>query len=120
MNRKIIFVLFIILTVFIIIYIENGINSYDLKFYHGKDNGAFVEFESICILSAIFFLIMSKKNKIINCIIGFILGIIIGIFSYLMLANFGIFGLAFNVVGCLLFIIVFFVLEKWKVKTEKK
>lgn len=118
MKRKIIFTLFIVLTIFVIAFIENRINSNDLRFYHGKDDGAFVEFQSICILSALFFLVMSKKNKIINCLIGFVLGIIIGIFSYLFLAYIGVFGLTFNIIGCLLFMILFFVFEKIESKNK--
>src|SRR5688572_24192897 len=88
MVRQILFLLFIVATAITIWYLSDRINAYDLRFYHGKDNGYLTRIESICILSSIFWLLMSDyskiKNKVMLPVAGFfsvILGLIVGLLS---------------------------------------
>ncbi|MCW2119593.1 hypothetical protein [Flavobacterium sp. 7A] len=118
MQRKIIFILFIIVAVAATIYLESRINAFDLRFYHGKDGGAIAEFELVCFLSSLFFVVMNKGNLIIKALIGFVLGIVIGVVSYLAVAYFGASNVVFIIVSCILFITTFFALEKWKLNKE--
>jgi len=114
MNRKISFIIFIVLIAIVIYIIEYGIKTYDMRFYTGKDNGLAKQFESICILSTIYFIIMSKQKRLLNGLFGLLVGIITGVVCYFVLSFLGIFGLLYHILSCLVFIIVFHGIEKLK------
>ena len=114
MNRKILFIIFIVLTTIVIGIIEYGIRTYDMRFYAGKDNGLAKQFESICILSTIYFIIMSKQKRLLYGLFGLLVGIITGVVCYFVLSSLGVFGLLFHIISCLIFIIIFHGIEKLK------
>ncbi len=103
MIRVFIRAIYIILTALVIAYIDNGIRTYDMDFYHGKDNGYFLRFESIIILNTIFYMLMinGKKHKLITYLkqggIGFLTAVIIGIAVYLIFAGVDSYGLTYHI-----------------------
>ena len=117
MIRKIKFSVLLLIIASVIIYLDYKISTYDMRFYYGKDDGIFVRLESICELSTLFFLVMSKHNRVLNIIIGFFAGLFSSIFTYLVVL--GCFhkylnnnDLVFHIISCLVFIKLFFVIEK--------
>ena len=133
---KIIF--FTIISILVIIYIDNGIRSFDLRFYSSKDNGYVVRLESICLLSSLFFLLMTRhqrikstvKDYILNIInylyisiLGFIIGIVSSIVSYVFIsmlpgADTVNKGLIFHLLAITLFIVAFYALDKRKMSVK--
>lgn len=114
MTRPIRLLLFLIFTGIIIWFLNSRIDSNDLRFYSGKDNGYFARLESICILSAIFWTIMSDQNKIKNFFIGLLIGLLSSISSYLVMLNFeenAINQLIFHIIACLIFITTYFIMN---------
>lgn len=85
-----------------------------MRFYAGKDNGIAKQFESICVLSTIYFLIMSQRKRLLNGLLGLLIGILTGVICYLILAFIGIYGLLYHIISCLTFIIIFHGIEKRK------
>ena len=119
--RMLKFALFLILISIIIYCLNDKIENYDMRYYSGKDNGAFVRIYSITILSSLFYLIMSIKFRIIQLIKGFFIGFFSSIVSYILVGLFlhkifSNFGLTFHVLGCLIFILIFFMIEKVKLR----
>lgn len=55
MERRIKFFILILVTSTVIIYINNRIANYDMRFYYGKDDGILIILQSIILLSALFF-----------------------------------------------------------------
>jgi hypothetical protein len=84
MKRNILIIFLFILFVGISYYIVLQIESYNMKYYTGKDNGTFAQFESIVIMSCIFYLIVTKKNRFISALTGIGYGILSGISGYLL------------------------------------
>jgi len=105
--RKIAIPIFIIIAAIRFTYLINQIESHNMDYYHGKDNGAFVLLESIIIFSALFYFVMSKKNRIINGLLGVLIGIIISIIVYLIFGT----GIMFPTISCCSLIIIFFIIE---------
>ena len=73
-------------------------------FYSGKDAGGIgSRILSVCILSALFFLIIAKKNKFVSLIIGFSIGVVSCIISFFLYRDpFYEQGLSFHVLACIL------------------
>jgi uncharacterized membrane protein len=44
-------------------WINHGITSYDLYFYHGKDDGVIFRLESLLLMSSVFFMVMAESKK---------------------------------------------------------
>jgi ABC-type multidrug transport system permease subunit len=119
--RKIKLIVFIIITTIVIIYVNNRIAAYDMRFYNGKDDGVLARLESVCILSILFFLFMCKQNRIINLILGFIVGLISSIVCYFAAMFISNDDLLFHVLSCVCFVMVFFAIEKFRsLKINKK
>jgi len=121
--KQIILLLFLLLTfIGISLYIIYQIESHNMHYYAGKDNGMFVQFESIIVMSILFYTIMTKRNRIISALVGFGFGIVSGVSGYLLyfstydLTNKGI---IFPIYSILIFIGLFFLREKL-LKTDKK
>lgn len=55
MERRIKFFILLLVTATVIIYINNRIENYDMRFYNGKDDGIIVILQSTILLSALFF-----------------------------------------------------------------
>ena len=75
-----------LLMMIVVLYIDNGINSYDMRFYYGKDNGYFRRIESIVIFSTMFFLVLSRNKRLLYTLYGFITGLISVIVSYVFIS----------------------------------
>lgn len=121
MSRKIKIIVFLVLLLFAILYLNNRINAFDMRFYYGKDNGVFVRFELIVISSALFFLLMARKNRIFNSAIGFIIGIFSGVIGYffaIYIPTDSFFDFLYHLIATSLYIIAFFQIEK--LSTSKK
>ncbi len=98
-----------------IFFLEQRIQAYDLRFYYGKDNGIFVRFESICIMSSLFFTIQTKGIRFISGIIGLITGIfssiLIWLLSFVLYDYIKISDLYFHIFSVTLFITLFYLRE---------
>jgi hypothetical protein len=105
----------------VIIYIDNGINSYDMKFYQGKDNGYFKRMESIILFSALFFFIVPRQFKLLQLVKGFITGIASVIIAYFLI-SFVLYrsdkGLIFHVFSSLACVITFILWERRSAKLD--
>jgi len=84
MIRKVTASILFLLMIFTSLYLKSQIDAFNMDFYSGKDNGAFVQLESILIFSFVFFALISRRNKILY---GF-LGLIVGVVSSVILSNF--------------------------------
>jgi len=84
MKKKVLFSISIIIILFVIIYVENGIKSFDMRFYQSKDNGYFLRFEIVCISSFLFYLFFSKSKKFLFAFYGLLIGVICSMFWYLI------------------------------------
>lgn len=116
-------IILLILFAATIFFIEQRIQAYDMRFYWGKDNGLFARFESICVMSSIFFIFLSRGEKIISGIIGLIAGIVSSILSafitFFILYNWiKLSDLAFQIISVVLFIILFY-LREYYLKNKK-
>ena len=81
-----------------------------MNYYQGKDNGAFVQFESICIFGTVLFLLASKGNKISNAFTGLGLAVITAIITYISVNS----KLLFPVISGFILILLFFAIERLK------
>ncbi|WP_299677077.1 hypothetical protein [uncultured Tenacibaculum sp.] len=63
------------ITVFVIFFLNYKIET-DISYHSGKDNGYFKRFESVIILSVIFYVVISKQKRILYGCIGFLVSII--------------------------------------------
>jgi hypothetical protein len=113
MNRKIRFLILMILIVSIIIFVQWNISIGNPDFHSGKDGGMFIIFESILVLGTIFFVVMSNTKKILFLFLGFIISLVSTIIIYLVLgfSNF-LENVPFHIISCLGFIASFFYIEK--------
>ena len=126
MNRLIKCLFFCLIIVMVILFLDFKIKSHDMRFYFGKDNGVTYRIYSTIILSSLFYLFLSNRNRIQY----FFIGILVGFFSIF----FGLWfmhldfldkivkntGLYSHILGCLLFIVIFFTVDKIKKKKLKK
>ena len=120
--KQIILLLFLLLTfIGVSYYIIYQVESHNMNYYWGKDNGMFAQFESIIVMSVLFYTIMTKRNRIISALVGFGFGMVSGITGYLLyfftydLINDGI---IFPIYSLIIFIGLFFLREKI-LKTDK-
>lgn len=103
MKRLISITLYIVLTALVIAYIDNGIRTHNVGFYHGKDDGYILRFESIIILNTLFHILMTigKTQNLSDCLMragqGFLTAIIVGIIGYLVFLGLDSYGLTFHV-----------------------
>jgi len=123
MSRRSRLFLFIALSVSVIAYLDNRIMAYDKRFYYGKDDGVFVRFESICLLSSILFLMLGRWNWFLRVFLGFVSGFVSSLLAIIFVST--IFdnphdGLIFHILACLIFIGLFYLMDKLlrKKKTE--
>ncbi len=108
-------IVFLTIAFFVARYINQGIEAHDMRFYKGKDNGFFARFESVCILSAIFFALMTDKNPLLDGLKGLATGIIIGILSYfivMLIVADSFLAEAYYLLSCSLLMITFYVRKK--------
>lgn len=95
--------LHVIITVIVIIYIDNGIRSFDISFYRSKDGGYINRFLSIIMLTTVFYAILSytkSKSKIHlfkNSVLGFVIALLISIPFYVIFLGDN-FGLTFHII----------------------
>lgn len=105
----------ILLNLIVIFYVDYEINLPNLNFYNGKDGGIIVRFEITIIMSIIYFLIMSNKNRIVFSIYGFIIGILSMIICYLILGKFTkLSDIFYQLIVTVVFILTFHIIEKRK------
>ena len=76
----ILFLLFVAIS----FYIKKQIDSYNMDYYSGKDNGAFAQFESICLFAILYYFLLSQKSRLLNSLLGLFLAIIISIIMYII------------------------------------
>lgn len=112
MKKIILPTILIVIYIIVIFYIDFKIQT-DLSYHAGKDGGFFTGLEMISLMSSIYFLVLSKHNKI-----GFLMiGLIVGIFSYI-LSYFTIFcflnssDIYYYLIAMIIFILVFHFIEK--------
>lgn len=117
--RKIILPAGLIVIYIIILFYVNFKIQTDLSFHYGKDGGFFTGLEMISIMSTIYFLVLSKKNRIIFLMVGLFVGIMSYIVSYF--AFFYFFNssdIFFYLFAILIFVLIFHFLEKRSNKIE--
>ena len=85
-----------------------------MSFYSGKDGGLFMRVKSIIFMSPLFFILMTKENRMFSFILGIFVGVISLMLSFSILYIVFMNGLIFNVFGFLFTIIIFFLIEKYK------
>lgn len=120
MTKTLFIILYIILTAFVIGYIDNGIRSHNLDFYYGKDNGFFTRFESIVILNTLFYSLLEVIQKktltdyLKHAAIGFISAIFFSVVCYLIPLGADYYGLTFHIVTIVICYSSYFGLKKLK------
>lgn len=120
MTKKIIILLYVILTALVVYYIDFGIRSNNMRFYSGKDTGYTLRIESIIVLNTIFFVLnnieLNRKlsSYILTAIIGSFAALGVSLLCYLFLPT-DYYGLTFHIVTILLCYISYFVFKKLKV-----
>lgn len=114
LKNKIKFSSLIIFVILTIIILEFKINT-DLSYHYGKDDGFFIRFKSICILSTIFYVLMTKEKTLALMLLGFLIGLTSAIISYLiclLIIHFRYFGYVFDLLSSIIYIGSFFLIEK--------
>ena len=113
---KLIIMLFIICVV--VWWVNSRIDAGNPSFYAGKDEGMSARFESILILSTLFYCIMAEKNRIILLVVGFFAGLACSVISISLVSFFD--GLRFQIIACILFVLVFALINRlWPSFTNK-
>ena len=119
MSRLLKLILFLLIATTTIIYINHGISTYNMSFYSGKDNGYFLRFESIFILSSLYFVLMTNRNKILDGLIGLAIGFIWGMICYIitMLVIPDPFTETFySVFSCFMFMLTYYMIENYRTR----
>lgn len=112
MKKIILPTILVVIYIIIIFYIDFKIRT-DLSYHAGKDGGFFTGLEMISIMSSIYFLVLSKSNKI-----GFLMiGLVVGIFSYILsyFATFYVLNSSdvyYYLIAMIIFILIFHFIEK--------
>jgi len=94
-----------------------------MRFYRSKDNGYFVRLESICIMSTLFFLVMSRERKLLNAVIGLLAGLVFSIVWYMLtiyIPDDRTSAIVFHVMACVSFLVSFFLIEKINRKKNRR
>jgi len=90
-SKNIFIVLFLILTVIVVAYLDYQIKIYNPTFYAGKVNGYLTRFVTIILMSTLFYVIndINPNRKLVRYIYsgitGFVAGIVFGIICYLII-----------------------------------
>ncbi len=90
-TKNIFIIVYLILTIIIVIYLDYQIKIYNPIFYTGKVNGYLTRFVTIIILSTLFYVInnINSKRKLVHLLYsgikGFVIGIIFGLISYIIM-----------------------------------
>lgn len=108
MIRKVTASILFLLMMVISLYVKSQIDAYNMDYYSGKDNGAFVQLESILIFSFVFFVLISSRNKIIFGCLGLVVGVISSIICYLIFGT----EILFPVSASLLIMLIFYLIDK--------
>ena len=127
MTRRTRFPILIVLITIVIIYIQWNISTGNPNFHYGKDGGIFRMLESILFLGSTFFIVMSNTKRILFLFLGFLISLISSIIVYLLLSGIIVYlvpdfkslyeNVLFHVISCVLFITLFFYIEKLITKT---
>jgi hypothetical protein len=107
MIRKTAPILLFVLMLAASFYIKSQIDAFNIDYYHSKDNGAFVQFQSVLVFSFLFFILISKRNRIIHGFIGILVGVISSIICYLLFVT----EILFPISASVLVMILFYVLD---------
>jgi hypothetical protein len=100
-----------------IIYINQRIFAFDLRYHFGKDGGYLSRVKSICIMSTVFFAVMAEKRRFLLIISGFFTGVAVSIFWYVAMAFLfpidieEVFAITFHALASLSFMGLFFYFE---------
>ena len=98
-------------------YIKYQIDAFNIDYYHSKDNGAFVQFQSIIIFSFLFFILISTEKRIMYGIVSIIVGVISSIICYLLFLT----EISFPISASLIIMLSFYLIEYLlKLKNENK
>lgn len=112
MKRVILIAVLIVINIIVIFYINFKIQT-DLSYHSGKDGGFFTGLEMITIMSSIYFLVLSKKNKLIFFMVGLVIGVISYIASYFLTFYFlNSSNLYYYLMAMIIFILIFNFIEK--------
>jgi hypothetical protein len=113
MKKHISTIVLIAINLIVIFYIDNRITLHDLDYYNGKDGGLIIRFETAIIMSAVYFFLLTKKNKIIFFFLGVIIGVLSTFISYLILGKLtSLNDVFYQLTTTILFIWAFHFIEK--------
>src|SRR5690606_14573197 len=73
--RKIKIYIFIIISMMIVFFLNYKIKT-DISYHAGKDGGYFKRLESVIVLSVLFYIVISKRLRILYGFIGFVISIL--------------------------------------------
>ena len=116
MIKKIAALILFIIMLIVTFYIKSQVDAFNMEYYHGKDNGAFVQLESLIIFSFIFFMLISKSDKIIYSFLSLIVSIICSIICYIIFGT----EVLFPISASLLIMAVFYLIEYYWHKNDKQ
>lgn len=105
--RLLLFVIIYVLFVIRINFLNIQIDSYNLEYYSGKDNGVFKLFESIFVFSMVLFIVLAKSKRILFGIIGFFSSFIATIIAMKITNSHSLFPILASI-----FLIVIFIVSK--------
>jgi hypothetical protein len=114
----------LLITVATIVYIDYGIHHFGLEFHTGKDGGYFKRFESIVLLSTLFYILntIHPKSNFVDYLIsgfaGFFAGILIGIFCYLIIESDN--GLVYHIISVGVCYVSFYLIRLLKNVSHQK
>jgi hypothetical protein len=74
-SRKIKLYIFIIISMMIVFFLNYKIKT-DIGYHAGKDGGYFKRLESVIVLSVLFYIVISKRLRILYGFIGFVISIL--------------------------------------------
>lgn len=113
--RLLLFVIIYVLFVIRINFLNIQIDSYNLEYYSGKDNGVFKLFESIFAFSIVLFIVLAKSKRILFGIIGFISSFIATIIAMMITSYHSLFPFLASLFLIIIFISTEIILFRKKV-----
>lgn len=105
--RLLVFVIIYVVFVLRINFLNIQIDSYNLEYYYGKDNGVFKLFESIFVFSIVLFIVLAKRKRLLFGIIGFFSSFIATIIAMMITSYHNLFPILASI-----FLIVIFILAE--------
>ncbi|MDR0829918.1 MAG: hypothetical protein LBN95_07390 [Prevotellaceae bacterium] len=93
-------------------YIDHRISIYDMAFYAGKDDGILARLEWNCLISTIFYCVMTKRKglyRILMALFGFITTILLSFATYLI--AYKINDIFIHLVSFVLTVLCFYIIE---------